>query len=173
MIPFDLICDFLGDLKLLCMLKCVQRLLVRVNLICDVLTNINQIACTLVSFSTKCFLHDGLLALLRNIVIIQLPPQLLSSVEDIRVVVAILCKAVVDHDGMQMIRSLLFFGVWLLQNLFSLLDLIVKQFSLRLGCHPELTEHGLGNLDILFSDTKLTLAQLVRIEEFKSLALDI
>ena len=56
--------------------------------------------------------------------VVEHPPFLEDSVENVRVVMPIFCKAVVDQDCMQVVGSLLLLDIGLLQDLFNALDLL-------------------------------------------------
>jgi hypothetical protein len=76
----------------------VNGVIALVHLLGDVFTDVKKIACTFVAVcSPKSLLHDKFITDKLSIVVIELPPLIHFSVENVGVVMAILCKAIMDN----------------------------------------------------------------------------
>ena len=69
-----------------------------VDLLSNMLTDVNEAACTHVAMSTQGVQHDVLLSLLGDEAVVELPPHLLYSIIHVCEEVAHLSYSVVDHN---------------------------------------------------------------------------
>lgn len=121
------------------------------------LAHIKKVAGTFVAIATERFLHYIFLGSLRDPMIIESPPDFQLSVENVRVVVAVLCQSVMNDDRMQVVWPLLFLYIRLFQYLFNVLYFILQYINLVLRSVLESFQNMLSYFNLLGGHTKLTL----------------
>jgi flagellar biosynthesis protein FliQ len=123
-VNFDLVNNFLVCLELLCKLWLENRNVDFFELFNNVFTDVKQVTRAFVGvLVSKCLIEHLLLVDLGDLVVIKFEPDLLHSVEHVRVVMSVLSEAVVTNDRVQVVWLLLVLNVWLLQVLLQIDDL--------------------------------------------------
>ena len=110
-------------------------ILVWIHLLCDMLTNIEQVACTFIALcASQCFFCHLLLWDWKSSMIIEHPPLFLDPVPDIRVIMPVLSEAIVHNYSMQVVWLLFVLDVWLSQYFLNCWDLGADSIHLWLSC---------------------------------------
>lgn len=126
----NFVSDFSWNADMTCMFCCKQWNFLLVKLRYNTLADVKQVARAFVFLSvTKCFFHNLLFWNFKCFVIIKLPPTLLDPVIDVSIVMSVLCKTIMNHDCMQLIRSFLVFNIWLFTLLFKCINFQFKNFK--------------------------------------------
>lgn len=130
----DFLYDRLGDIEFGGKLLSEDRLLNSVDLISNMLVDVDQIVPSLKPISANGFLHDCLFALEGDLLIVELPPGLENPIVNKRIVVPAISQSIMDHDGVELVGSLLLVGVRLFQDGLHLDNLLLQDLLLGLSC---------------------------------------
>lgn len=94
--------------------------------------------------------------------VIVLPPAFLHAIVNVRIVVPILCQAVVDQDGVQLIRSLLVFDVRRRHDLLEFADFNLQSLDFGGSGFFVFFEHFKRDLDFILLKIHIGVVQLIR-----------
>ena len=163
---FNRLLEGLANLYLICEVNCVDRLLQALNLLDDVLTDVEQQKCALVSLGvTNVLLHDLGLVDHTCLMVIKFKPALLISIINKSVKVPIVSQPIVAYNSMQGVWLVFIHYVWLFKVLLQHLDILLELIDL-ISCKILVFSHCLGRKLHLF----LLTAQDSLLLNFKLLA---
>ena len=134
-----------------------------IDLIADVGADVYQVAGAFVRCRvTESLLHDLFFIYLEGPMVVVLPPALLDAIINVRIVVAILRKSIMNQDGMQLIGPFLVFDVWGRHNVLELLNFILEALDLLFGCFLVLLQHRNRYFNFILLKLHVAMVKLVR-----------